>query len=69
VSHSARANREAPQNGHLTVKEIRGLLTRLSHDLVRSLRAEHRVDQAPMEAELVEPARFIASMSPFLRMN
>jgi hypothetical protein len=69
VNKTTNSNRALPAGARLTVKEIRGLLTRISHDLVRSLGAATGAEPARPEAQPVNTRRFVESMSVFIRMN
>lgn len=53
----------------LTVQQIRGLLTRLAHDLVRTLNEAGNAGAVPAEAQPLDTRRYVISMSRFLRMN
>jgi len=53
---------------HLTVREIRGLLTKHAQDLVLSVRATSAVP-AGEEAQPMSFREFVRLMSPSMRMN
>jgi len=58
-----------PSGARLTVREIRGLLTKMGADLVHTLGAGQALQPSKEEPTPVKTSRFVESMSPFLRMN
>jgi hypothetical protein len=83
VESQSGENRDARQGRRLTVSDIKGLLTRIGHELVRSLEGAPsskgaQDEPAPkggrrrppeVSARPVDAGRFVESMRPFLRMN
>lgn len=57
------------KDNHLTVREIRGLLTRIGSELVRALTPVHTVEPSAEAARPVVARRLVESMSQYLRMN
>jgi len=54
----------------LTVREIRGLYTRIGAELVRSAAGGEEIEgKGDERARRIHPREFIARMAPFLRMN
>lgn len=65
-----RSEAAAPHSGHLhlTLREIRGLLTKQAQDLVLSVRATAAV-AASEEAQPMRFREFIRLMGPAMKMN
>jgi len=64
-----KAGREAaaPYGARLTVREIRGLLTRIGAELLKTAGAGPQPNAEPFR--LIDPGKFVEQMKPFLRMN
>ena len=69
MEERAGTDRPARTITHLTVRDIRGLLTRIGNELVRTLATEPPANDLPQEARPIDPRRFVESMRPFVRMN
>ena len=59
----------APYGARLTVREIRGLLTRIGAELARTAGAGSGPRRGADQFRLIDPGRFVEQMKPFLRMN
>jgi len=69
VDNRSRRESATPYGARLTVREIRGLLTRIGAEMARTA-ARSASPQAPADqARLIEPSEIIEQMTPFLRMN
>jgi hypothetical protein len=62
-------HRAAKRDTQLTLHEIRGLLTRMGADLLRTLGAYPTTSSSTKEARHLEPRQLIDSMLPYVRMN
>lgn len=62
-------HRAAKRDVPLTLHEIRGLLTRMGADLLRTLGAYPTTSSSTKEARQLAPRQLIESMQPYVRMN
>lgn len=69
VDDKARREAAAPYGARLTVREIRGLLTRIGAELAKTAGAGSGPHLDADQFRLIEPGKFVEQMKPFLRMN